>query len=272
MEETKHDFTNPPPLTQEKLIDAFTGLGIGKGARLVVHSALRSLGPVAGGADAVLDALLACIGPEGLLVVPTFTYDNRIFDPAHTPGHTGILTETLRQRAGAVRSKHPTHSVAAIGKGAAKLVERHHFVPGLGVDSPLGRLAGSGGGILLLGVGHANNSTVHVGEAQAEVPYRHIPFNPDWPAVIPVAGREPFRAIVLEPPGCSRAFGVVESGLRQRKAIKDTAIGRALVQWMSGNEVVRATVELLRSDPSALLCNDTGCYRCNRARTEYGWN
>ncbi len=251
-------------LTKQSLIKSFQQLGILPGTSLVVHSAYRNIGNVEGGADTVIDALLECIGKDGLLVVPTFTYNNEVFDPSSTPSRTGIITELLRNRTDSVRSLHPTHSVAAIGKDAEKVCEGHHLVPGLGLDSPLDRVAQSGGGVLLLGVGHANNSTIHVGEAYALAPYATIPFNPDWPTRIQVTGATPLEVEVYDPPGCSRAFGVIEDSLRRRGAVRDALIGNALVQWMPGQEVIDCTTDLLYGDFTALLCSDPSCYRCSR--------
>ncbi|SDO38007.1 aminoglycoside 3-N-acetyltransferase [Paenibacillus sp. yr247] len=254
----------PLALTKQSLVDSFRRLGIHTGTRLVIHSSLRSLGPVEGGAETVLDALLECIGKSGLLMAPTFTYNNDIFDPGATPGRTGMLNEVLRIRRGAVRSHHPTHSVTAIGEDAAKFCEGHHEVPGLGIDSPMDKVAKAGGGILLLGVGHTSNSTVHVGESYAGVPYLDIPFNPRWPSRIPIAGDIQQEVNLTEYPGCSRAFGVIEASLRQRGVIRDGLIGKGLAQWVSGQDVISATMDLLERNAGALLCSDLDCYRCSR--------
>lgn len=251
------------PLTKRSLADSFRRLGIRPGARLVVHSSLRSIGTVEGGAETVLDALLECIGKDGLLMAPAFTYNNIIYDPEATPGRTGVLAEVLRTRRGAVRSLHPTHSVAAIGEGAAQYCERHHEVPGLGIDSPMDKVAKAGGGVLLLGVGHTSNSTVHVGESYARVPYLDIPFNPGWPSRISIAGALQREVNITEHPGCSRAFGVIEASLRRRGAIRDGLIGKGLAQWMTGRDVISAAVNLLRRNAGALLCSDPDCYRCS---------
>jgi aminoglycoside 3-N-acetyltransferase len=256
----------PQLLTKPFLVDSFRSLGIKPGTRLVVHSALRSLGPIENGADTVLDALIECIGQSGLLIVPTFTYNNDVFDPETTPSRTGILTEILRKRPGAVRSLHPTHSVAAIGEGAAEVCEGHHLLPGLGIDSPLDRVAKAGGGILLLGVGHVSNSTVHVGEAYARVHYLDIPFNPDSPTRIPVMGSVRLDVELYNPPGCSLAFGIIEASLRQRGSIRDGLIGKGPVQWMPGQQVIDSAMALLHRDAAALLCSNPGCYRCSHGR------
>lgn len=225
--------------------------GLRPGDRVVVHSSLRAAGMEA---DELIDLLLASVGPEGLVLMPAFTYDNEAFS-SDLPARTGALAEAFRRRPDVRRSAHPTYSVAAIGAGADELLSGHERTEATGVDSPLGRLAAGGGLVLLLGVGHIANTTVHVGEFHANAPYLDIPFDPAWPA----HGADRF-------PGCSRAFGVVERPLRERGAIRDGKVGRALAQLVAGSDVVEATVDLLRADPAAVLCTDPACYRCSRAR------
>ena len=111
------------------LTDAFRAIGLNPGDLVLVHSALRRLGPVVGGADTVIDALLAAVGPTGTVAVPTHTWkvvtrEQPVFHQTFTPSHVGALGNVLRQRAEAIRSLHPTHSVAAIGPRAAALNQR----------------------------------------------------------------------------------------------------------------------------------------------------
>lgn len=226
-------------------------IGLAPGDKVVVHASLRATGL---GADGVIDALLDAVGPDGLVVMPAFTYDNDSFS-LDLPGRTGALAEVLRRRPGALRSAHPTYSVAALGAGAAELLDGHEQAEATGVDSPLGRLAAAGGHVLLLGVGQVANTTAHVGEFVADAPYLDIPFDPGWPA----HGARRF-------PGCSRAFGALERPLREQGAIRDGKVGGALAQLVPGAAVIEVVVELLRADPAALLCTDSGCYRCSRAR------
>jgi len=249
------------------LADQLRGLGLTHGSGVLVHSSLRAVRPVEGGADAVVDALLDVVGEEGLLVVPTFTYDSERFDGTE-PARTGAIAEAARRRDEAVRSMHPTYSVAAIGAGAEGLCRDHELRPGTDVDTPLDRLASSGGAVLLLGVGHVANTTVHVGEFHANAAYLTIPFDPSWPRehVVAVSPSEERRVGYDRFPGCSRSFGLVERGLRARAAVRDGKIGGALVQLIDSRAIIDETVELLDEDPTALLCTDPRCYRCSRAR------
>lgn len=234
------------------LAGELVALGLRPGSRVVVHSSLRAVGA---GADEVLEALVGTVGPDGLVMAPTFTYDNATFDPAETPARTGALSEALRRLPDAVRSLHPTYSVAALGAGAAELCEGHELLAATAVGSPLDRLAASGGAVLLLGVGQTANTTIHVGEVHADAPYLDIPFDPSWPT----GGHKSF-------PGCSRAFAVLEHPLRERGAIRDGQVGNALAQLVPGAALIAETVALLRSSSTALLCTDPLCYRCSRAR------
>jgi aminoglycoside 3-N-acetyltransferase len=258
----------PGGLTRVDLAAGLHALGLRSGDRVVVHASLRSLGPVAGGSETVVDALLDTIGATGLLAVPTFTYDNVTFT-GQEPGRTGAISEAVRRRSDAVRSCHPTYSVAAVGSGADDLLRGHELYAATDVDTPLDRLASSGGLILLLGVGHTSNTTIHVAEFRAQVPYLDIVFDPDWPRrhMIAASGNPPLEVEYDRFPGCSRAFAVVERGLRARSAIRDGRVGSAIAQLVRGDGLIAEAVRLLERDPAALLCTDPDCYRCSRART-----
>ena len=87
---------------------ARTVIGLRPGDRVVVHSSLRAVGL---DADELIDALLAAVGPDGLVVMPTFTYDNETFAP-ELPGRTGALSEVVPTPSGrgAVARTRPTRS------------------------------------------------------------------------------------------------------------------------------------------------------------------
>src|SRR5699024_7549757 len=112
--------------TKESLMKQLEELNIRKEGTLLVHSSYKSLGEVEGGPDTVLDALSEYM-KDGLLVLPTHTWeyinkDNPVFDVKNSPTNVGILTELFRKREGVIRSEHPTHSVAALGKDAEAFV------------------------------------------------------------------------------------------------------------------------------------------------------
>src|SRR5215216_7553101 len=67
---------SPSPVTRDGLAADLGRLGVRPGSVLLVHSSLSSLGWVCGGAQAVVEALLDALGPDGTLVVPTHTGGN----------------------------------------------------------------------------------------------------------------------------------------------------------------------------------------------------
>ncbi|HVF11163.1 MAG TPA: AAC(3) family N-acetyltransferase [Abditibacteriaceae bacterium] len=254
-------------LTQQTIADDLRRLGVRRHDALVVHSSLRSLGKVEGGAQAVIAALLDVIGPGGLLVLPTFTYWTQVFDPNIDPCLTGLIPETARAWPGAVRSLHPTHSVAAIGAGAETLCAGHHRVAGSGLGSPLDKLAARDGSILLLGVSHNTNSTIHVGEAHAAAGYLDIPFRAgSFSTATVITPGGPLEVSLQYPAGCSKAFGAVEKVLRDRLQVRDGMVGSSLAQRVKAQAVIAATVDILSADPAGLLCTDPHCYRCTQSR------
>jgi len=251
-------------VTKEIIKDGLRKLGLGKRNLLIVHSSLSSFGYVEGGADTVIDAIIEVIGKEGTLMVPTFTYSS-VFYPQKSPSKNGRITETLRLRKDAIRSWHPTHSVAAIGQDAEKLTTDHIKVRAMGKDSPIDRLAKKGGYVLLLGVDHTTNSAIHIGEAYADVPYLNLPYAFPQAVVIDNKGKKTVVKLFKQP-GCSHGFGKLEKHLRDRKLIKDGIIGNAQVQLIKTQDVIDTVVQILKDDPTALLCDNPKCIRCRSAR------
>ena len=105
--------------TKEELKRDIKKIGIKGTDTLLVHSSMKAIGQVKGGADTVLDALIECL-KDGLLIFPTHSWErinenNPVFDPLTEPSCVGILSNLFLQRKGVIRSWHPTHSVAAVG-------------------------------------------------------------------------------------------------------------------------------------------------------------
>ena len=164
-------------MTRTDLGEAFRRIGLGRGDLVLVHSALRRLGPVDGGADAVIDALLDALAPDGTVAVPTHTFAvvnerQPVFHQTLTPSNVGTLTNVFRRRPRAVRSLHPTHSIAAIGPRAAALIEGHERdTTPCPASGPYGRLRDWGGKILTVGVGLECCTFFHGCEQWAGMPW-----------------------------------------------------------------------------------------------------
>jgi hypothetical protein len=172
-----------------------------------------------------------------MVVMPTFTYQCMVWPLAGPPNNAvtyddhqddnayadifrpdlrahpslGRVAETLRRLPGAIRSAHPVMSFAAWGEGAQTVVSAQSRAEPLG---PVAHLADASrdGDVLLLGVGHTVNTSIHYAE------YR--------------AGRKQFIRWALTPagvvecvafPGCSDGSGdcAARSGDQARHEIGD---------------------------------------------------
>jgi len=179
------------PASTSSLVSDFCSLGLGHSQVVLVHASLSSLGYVIGGAQAVIEALLEVVGSRGTIVMPAHSGDLSepgqwrgppapaawwqeiraslpAFDPAKTPTYRmGVIAETFRSWPAVQRSNHPTVSFAAHGPHAARIVRVHMLEDGFGEHSPLARLYELDAQVLLLGVGHDHNSSLHLAERRA---------------------------------------------------------------------------------------------------------
>lgn len=182
------------PATVESISQDLRNLGVNAGDVLVVHTSLRSVGWVAGGAAAVVDGLLATVSDHGTVTMPAHSGDwsnpsgwgnpsvpsswwpaivegRPAFDPYATPlREMGAVAENLLMRRTTLRSAHPLHSHMANGRHAAHIVSDHPLEDSFGDRSPLGRLYRLGAKVLLIGVGHGENTSLHLAEARAQWP------------------------------------------------------------------------------------------------------
>lgn len=238
---------------------------------VIVHASLSAFGEVRGGAEGLLGALMAAFRP---VMVPVFTYKtmvipedgpeengiiygsgrdlNRmaeIFTPDMPADPTmGITAETLRRHPAAGRSRHPILSFAG--------VQVESILARQGLDEPLGPIAGlqdRGGWVLLLGVDHTVNTSLHYAEK--------------------LAGRKQFIRWALTPdgvvecpgfPGCSDGFEAAAPHLE--RITRRAEIGSAEVRALPLNEMTAIITSLLQDDPLALLCSRPDCERCSTVR------
>lgn len=181
------------PVTVGSLVEDLRDLGVSSGDTLLVHASLGALGWVCGGAPTVIDALQRVLTGSGTLVMPTHTtqytdpagwadppvpasWVGTIRDamppyrPAVTPTRSmGAVPECFRRYPGVVRSRHPVYSFAAWGAEASAVAGDHALDDGLGEGSPLARAYELDGDILLLGVGHDRNTSLHLAEYRADL-------------------------------------------------------------------------------------------------------
>nr|WP_202500906.1 aminoglycoside 3-N-acetyltransferase [Streptomyces sp. SID5785] len=180
------------PVTRHRLARDLAGLGLRRGDTVMFHTRMSALGWVAGGAATVLDALLDTVGDTGTLMVTCGWNDALPYDfgswpapwqeavrsghPAYDPESSecdhanGRLPEALRHRPGALRSRHPDASFAALGAAARELTRDHPWDDPHGPDSPLARLVARGGRVLMLGAPLDTLTLLHHAEALATAP------------------------------------------------------------------------------------------------------
>lgn len=152
-------------------------MGIDPKGTLLVHSSMKSIGNVDGGAETVLDAFIDYMR-DGLLIFPTHTWadideEHPVFDSRSSKSCTGILTNLFMKRQGAVRSLHPTHSVAAMGRDAKEYTEGEELAVTPAPKSGCwGRLYDRNATVLFVGCRLDRNTFIHSVEEWSNVPDR----------------------------------------------------------------------------------------------------
>ncbi len=247
-------------------------LGLGE-APVIVHASLSAFGEVEGGAETVAMALARVFQS---LLVPAFTYKTMVIPLVGPPDNgmiyglgkdqnrmaefftprmpvdrlIGAVPEAVRHLNGARRSNHPILSFAGLRAdpflAAQTLAEPF---------APLGALEQAGGWVVLMGVNHTVNTSIHYAER--------------------LAGRKTFirwalttRGVVECPnfPGCSAGFETIRPDVE--RYTRSVQIGSAFVQALPLKMLFRAVTARLRQDPLALLCRDEDCERCQEVRND----
>jgi len=160
------------PLKRETLVAHLAGLGVGSCTPVMVHASLRKTGPIDGGADTLIDALIEAQGRDGTLVMPLGSEDGDVFDAltSRAEAEIGVLAEVFRQREGVRVNDHPAARFAARGPLAAELLEPIPLNDYYGPGSPLSRFALLGGWVLRLGANVDTVTLTHWAEYLADVP------------------------------------------------------------------------------------------------------
>lgn len=195
------------PATVSSLRADLRALGVAEGMTLMVHASLSKLGYVVGGPRAIVTALIDAVGETGNVVMPTHSTDLTdpaawrnppvpeawwesirsempAYDPTLTPTrYMGAVVEYFRHLPGVLRSGHPTVSAGALGPDAAAITADHRVPDGLGEHSPQARVYDLDGHVLLLGVTHSNNTSLHLAERRS-APTNAVVFSQSSPMVI----------------------------------------------------------------------------------------
>ena len=258
------------PVSSSDLKTGLAKLGLTKHL-VIAHASLNAFGHIEGGAETMLAALLDSV--RGI-IMPTFTYKSMLNPEVGPPRNgitygsetdlnklaeafypdmpadkmMGVLPEFLRKHPKAKRSSHPIQSFAGI-RADAVINSQRSYDP----LSPIGMLAEQDGWILLLGVDHTVNTSIHYAEK--------------------LAGRLQFiRWALLQDrvvecpgfPGDSDGFNVIAPALE--KYTRCVEIGDALVQAVHLKSLIKVVRDQIKENPFALLCQRQDCERCTAVR------
>ena len=246
--------------TKEQLKKHIADLGIEPHDTVLVHSSMKAIGAVEGGADTVLDAFSEVLKP-GLLVLPTHTWeqvtpDNPVFDVLEESSCVGLLTNLFRKRPGVVRSWHPTHSVAALGNDAVDFVAGEEDV-----DTPCarqgcwGKLYDRKAKVLFLGAELSRNTLIHGVEEWANIPNRLTSYHVLYKIKTP-DGRildRPMRRHSAPISDVSRNYAKLAEPLLERGIAVQGIIGDAASVLIEVAPMVELTTEFLKRNPDLFL-------------------
>lgn len=253
----------PREMGRYEVADQLRALGVERGGVLLVHSSFRAVRPVEGGPAGLIGALRDALGPDGTLVMPSWTGDDETpFDPAATRASEdlGVVADTFWRMPGVVRSDHP-FAFAAAGPRAAEVTADPLPLPPHVAESPVGRVRDLDGQVLLLGVNHDANTTIHLAELIAGAPYRapkHITVLQD--------GR-PVRIEYGENDVCGVRFNLADGWLRARGLQSEGRVGHADARLARSRDIVAVVTEQLAPDPLLFLhAPGAGCEECDEVR------
>lgn len=246
---------------KDELLRQLAALGIEPGGVLLVHAAFSKIAPVEHGPRGLVDALLAAIGDRGTLVMPSMADDDDTpFDRRTMPCRAvGVLADSFWRMPGVLRSDSP-HAFAAIGPHAGRVTLPHPVEVPHGLDSPPGRVYELDGQILLLGVEHDADTTIHVAEDIAGVRYRQPKH-----ATVMEDGR-PKRYEYGETDHCCQNFRLLDAWLEAQGRQRRGQVGHAPARLARSRDIVSAALERLRRNETVFLHDRGSCDECDAAR------
>jgi aminoglycoside 3-N-acetyltransferase len=189
------DETLPDWRTRASLRDDLIRIGLRTGDTVMVHAAMSRVGPLLNGPDALSNAILDVVGPEGTMLVYTSwdsVHDDLLDDDGrvlpewrdHVPGFArqasravrmnGIIAEFVRTMPGARRSANPGASVAAVGRLADWITADHRLDYGFGEDTPLSKLVHIGGRVLMVGAPWDTMTLIHHADHLADMADKRV--------------------------------------------------------------------------------------------------
>jgi len=248
-------------LEADQVTAQLLSLGVEPGGVLVVHTAFSKVAPIEGGPQGLIRALRAAAGPEGTLVMPSMSDDDDLpFDSGTTPClGMGVVADTFWRLPGVLRSYSP-HAFAAIGPRAAEITAAHPLDVPHDLNSPIGRVYELGGQVLLLGVGHDANTTIHLAENLAQVRYgrpKHL---------MTMNAGQLTRVDYVEIDHCCENFRLLDHWLDTDGTQCHGIVGHGQARLASSRAIVQTALAHLAEDETVLLHSPGLCIECDEAR------
>lgn len=255
-------------ISSARIAEDLRKMGVSEGDHISLALALSKVGRVAGGPESFIDAVLDVLGPEGTLMMNTYTHFFHVtqrealeayppFDYRSTSCWTGLVPDTLRKHPGALRSRHPVNSITAVGKMAMYLTEGHDHAsrPYL----PYSRLAEIGGISLFIGLEDRMVALRH--EAQYLANLTNVV--PLEVCINYLGDDEEIRLFKAKDVfACSVSLQRLTPYLRNHGILKEGYIGNAPSILVYTKRALDDMAELLSDSPALTLCDDIACIWC----------
>jgi len=263
-------------VTQELIEEGIRSSGIMPGNWVFVHSSLKSLGWVEGGAPAVISAFRSVLGPDGLLITPSLSFTTcnpeknpglKAWNRRTIPSRVGRISDTLWRMPEAARSNHPTHSVAAVGKEAKEYVSGHSCeLPVFSLESPYMKHVRRNATLVFIGVPLGTNTTLHAFEEWIKLPYLETAES----LIEEKDGKKKKVTVTGFPSGCRGFYNGndthVGAFIEQAGLISRCRIAEAEVMTVPALDLADVMFDKLYDEPDFLLCRKQVCEFCTQAR------
>ena len=238
---------------------------------VIIHASLSTFGEIRGGADSFLGALLATFQK---VMMPSFTFKTMV-TPEFGPDNNGViygsgkdinkmaeffypdmsvdpligdLAEALLEHPDSQRSTHPILSFTGIN--IPNILKSQNL---MNPFEPIRTMMGENGWVILAGVDHTVNTSIHFAEQ--------------------LAGRKTFTRWALTIhgvtecqnfPGCSDGFNKAQDWFSS--FTKTVRIGNTKIMALPITKVVQTVKTHIQKNPKALLCSRKECPRCDAIR------
>lgn len=230
--------------TKQELLCQLEKLDAPQDSIVLIHSSLKAIGATEGRGEGLLETLIEYFTADGgLLCIPTHTWANIdapgkiTLDLCEPQTCIGTLPNIAARHPRAIRTLHPTHSMAVFGNEA----KARAFAEGEAQwDTPApplgcyGKIFAAGGHVMLAGVGHNRNTYLHCVEEMLEVPNR-LAKDAKTATVRHTDGRlekrpmHPHLAVGIG--DVSLRYPKLEDAFRYYDCIRDGKLGNADVQF-----------------------------------------